>query len=1437
MNKKYIKKIEALSESLFPKNKELSGYQKFQKNLITEFIKKDATEEQYQYKIESLKNDLKREMEIRQQTRERDENSNLNKKKLSDALGYEVKFDASDIRQINQDKKALNQYYPSNKGNMNITQAEEKAIIKKQKAQKSQKVKEFTYKDNVRKAIIYLDNHDPKYITFINTLDHDEKQELQHKLVNEKRFKDLEKIKKSKNVKRLLKSEDKQPKRKGWLKKVSPNDIIETNFFMKLKEKKKEKKAYIEEKKINKFGSKRNLFQAEKKLKLIAHFEISYKDEMSYEIEETVGIYDVNEYTNIQRLLKMKEEAFRNKHIKGKKNSTHYYSENIKRLLNFTHILSPIKKRVKKQEDIKMTNQNVLRRDWLRYSKSIDKDSYNDMNNKCVYSLLVKFLKPVWTKVNEEKLIEFFKENCKEYYEPAVVYDTERENYNNYKPPIYTGDADVCYSDDEDENNEKSIYYENPKLKENVIPIKKYIPLEERGVSTRMIGELCLDKNITMYAFNQDDKCFFNNRETLIRAGKIPKNTAYPPLCFYSIDNHMYLLNNDVYKSIGASQKEKKNVIIQSSALEFDIEKDEKDEFINEREMFENISFEEATKLNDSIVFMKQSDLKEDIRAYIDKTKNLPMLKIENNKIIRMEIKEKNLTIVCDNSNLMDHNQVLEICKKTEIPYKNQSVGTLLKNLENKFFQPARKQLTKEQKIELSKNGCNHCKLISLYYEYDHIIPLCVCGDNDISNFQALCEECHDIKTKRENDNGLYFHQDNRMSSSFNKLGLDIIHSYLSKHWAVVDNLQSKRNKGNKLYKIDHIGCRKNIVYYSKEEYPQYTVMDDPKPYTGDDIKCGMYYIECNLYVSGIRGNGWYSHIIINRCLEKNLITRDIIKFEFIPSYTIPATQFKSFIDFIKKSCYEEDKKIIENNLKEGVKKPLLSKTCINSYIGMQAIIKSEFHSVRFTKSDEEASEKMMHDNIFVSNWKINNDIMLYEITETMKILNDEIYLPIYNQILAIEACNLYDLEEFVIENDGIIIDRNTDSILYEGIELDISKFFWDDDKSVEKYRYEKPTLLKCKSVCDFYRRERYTLPKIEYNNINEIENDVYFENLINEVYKSKKGCLIKALSGCGKTEFMKRFILKLENENKKIKKVAPSNKSARLISGETIHKFSNQLKASNFKQKKLIKDLENVKYIFVDEYGMLTSEFYRLLLMIKRYVPNICIIVAGDITQLAPVGDRYQGDYDTSALHYIVDGNKIEFKTCHRSDKRLFNLYTNLDNINIKEFKPKEKTHLNICYVHTTRKRINNELNLLYSKEKEVIKVEKSLKNKNTQDGVIYEGCPIVSFKNVRMIEKKKVWICNSDDYKIKKIDVEKQTFTITFINENDENEDLEISAKEFSKMFLFGYARTIHSLQGSSIEENYTIFDWCHPGFEDRLKYVSLSRAHHFNQINIMP
>ena len=1467
---KIIEKINIIKKALiysFKDGEELSKYQIYQIKLIDDLINnKNTTVEQLKSKLETLKKDITREMEMKKQADKKSEERKSTLKMLTEAEGYDVKYLNEDIEYVNKKNKLLTQYYPQKKGNMNLSQKEEDALIKKEIQQKSQKVKKFTYMDSVRTAIKYLETRDPKYFTFIEKLSDKEKAELKHKLIKEHRLNDLNKIKKSANVKRLLKPVEKQPKRKTWKKTITHEDIVNANNFMILRDEKQRKKEVISGKKLHKLYKKNKLIKEQRKLKLIVVFEYTDPQGKKEEREETVGIYDINEYTNIDNLLQHKEEQFRRKHIHGKEDSTHYYSENIKKIKSFYHIKSAVRKINKNQIDIKMTNENVMRRDWLKYSKSIDKDSYNDMGNKCVYKLLVKFLKPVWTKVDEKKLFEYFKENCKEEFEINEDEEDERkfqeklrqEKLNKslsvnsdeikitYHHPISYDDEDN--EDDEDEYKITSYYPvsyddedndEEEEENEQKEYVDKIIPFEERGISTRMIGKLCLDKNITMYAMNQDDNCIYNNKQELIDAGKKPENSAYHPLCFYSIDKHMYLLNNiyGAFKSIGETQKKKKNVITLSTAMEFDVKKEDDDNFIKDRIMIENIKFEDATELKDCIIFMKQSDLKKDIVKYIKNTKNIPSMKIENNKIIKMEIKEKNLTIVCENSNVINHNQILEICKNSKIPFKNQSVGTLVKNLENDFFKPSRLHLTKEQKEMLSKDGCNKCKLMYLGYQYDHIIPLSVCGDNSISNFQALCEECHLEKTKRENDCGLYFKNDNNISSSFNDMGLNIIKSYLSKHWAVVDNLQYKRNLNNKIYKIDHIGCRRNILSYSKYDYPQYTVMDDPKEYSGEKINCGMYYIECNLYVSGLRGNGWYSHVIIKRCLEKKLINQDMIKYEFIPSYTISGTHFKSFIEHIKKVCSEEDKKIIESNIKDGTKKPLLSKTCINSYVGMQAIMKSEFHSTRFTKSTEEASARMTEDNIFVQNWKISKDITLYEMTETIKILTDDIYLPIYNQILAIEACNLYDLEEFIIENNGIVIDRNTDSILYEGIELDISKFFWDDEKKNEKYRYEKPTLLKCRSVCDIIRDEKYIMPKIEYNIINEIKNDVYFENLIDEVYKSKQGCLIKALSGCGKTEFMKRFIKKLENENIIIDKVAPSNKSARLITGRTIHKMATELKISNLKERLLVKKLENVKYIFVDEYGMLSSEFYRLLLFIKRYVPEICIIVAGDITQLAPVGDRYHGEYDTSALHYIVDGNKMEFKTCHRSDKRLFNLYTNLDNINIDDFRPKEKTQLNICYIHTTRKRINQEMNILFSKNKEVIKVEKNEKKKNTQEGMIYEGCPIVAFENKKTILNKKVWICNSDDYIIKKIDIVKETFTITFINENDEDEDIDIPANLFNTMFYFGYARTVHSLQGSTLNENYTIFDWCHRGFDDRLKYVSLSRAKTITQINIMP
>ena len=61
-----------------------------------------------------------------------------------------------------------------------------------------------------------------------------------------------------------------------------------------------------------------------------------------------------------------------------------------------------------------------------------------------------------------------------------------------------------------------------------------------------------------------------------------------------------------------------------------------------------------------------------------------------------------------------------------------------------------------------------------------------------------------------------------------------------------------------------------------------------------------------------------------------------------------------------------------------------------------------------------------------------------------------------------------------------------------------------------------------------------------------------------------------------------------------------------------------------------------------------------------------------------------------------------------------------------------------------------------------------------------------------------------------------------------------IKIRFNDFQKYFLVAYATTIHSAQGLSIGKNYTIHEWNR--LDERLKYVSLSRARNYENIHIM-
>ena len=109
------------------------------------------------------------------------------------------------------------------------------------------------------------------------------------------------------------------------------------------------------------------------------------------------------------------------------------------------------------------------------------------------------------------------------------------------------------------------------------------------------------------------------------------------------------------------------------------------------------------------------------------------------------------------------------------------------------------------------------------------------------------------------------------------------------------------------------------------------------------------------------------------------------------------------------------------------------------------------------------------------------------------------------------------------------------------------------------------------------------------------------------------------------------------------------------------------------------------------------------------------------------------------------------------------------------------------------------------------------------SQAVILNKGVPIIS-----KVNNEDIGIFNNQRFKIVKIG----TFTITF--EDDFKKLLKINIPDFQKFFLVAYGCTVHSAQGMSIGEPYTIHEWNR--LDKRLNYVALSRSRDIKYIHIM-
>jgi ATP-dependent exoDNAse (exonuclease V) alpha subunit len=250
--------------------------------------------------------------------------------------------------------------------------------------------------------------------------------------------------------------------------------------------------------------------------------------------------------------------------------------------------------------------------------------------------------------------------------------------------------------------------------------------------------------------------------------------------------------------------------------------------------------------------------------------------------------------------------------------------------------------------------------------------------------------------------------------------------------------------------------------------------------------------------------------------------------------------------------------------------------------------------------------------------------------------------------------------------------------------------------------------------------------------------------------------------------------------------------------------------------------------FIFVDEVSMLHSNFYKILMIIKK-LKNCKLIISGDFNQLDVIHDLQKYDYkDTSILKELCDNNLIQLSKCRRSDDTLFNLiqFDNIPNLKKSDFDNKD-TEINICWTNETRKTINYKYMQIAAKRdrtKNYFILPPLQYDENSQEVKLVRKTPIIA-----KINNSKLKLINNERYIISKINLADKEITV----KNDRNE-VTISKDDFQKLFRVGYAFTTHSCQGMTINEPYTIHDF--DRMHKKLKYVALSRATKKEDINII-
>ena len=500
--------------------------------------------------------------------------------------------------------------------------------------------------------------------------------------------------------------------------------------------------------------------------------------------------------------------------------------------------------------------------------------------------------------------------------------------------------------------------------------------------------------------------------------------------------------------------------------------------------IYENVPVKDLDNYKDCIIIYSGVDsegfckthLNQELTDIISHFNHVPdpkKMKYQKSKCTRLVYKSIILEVDPNDQRAVTWKDVRTLCEQNKVDFKNQTLPSLVKEMRDRFYnsKSIRHVFTPEERAEIHQECpcCVECKkkLTIKQVNIDHIVPLACGGDNSKENLQVMCKKCHFAKTKEEHEHG--YIKTSPTQSSFNQQTYDIFTSNLSITNAFVETIQKEAPKSLKFSKIFHLDinkCRKNRLYYSKHDFPLFTVMDQAELFLGE-FRPGRYDVETDCHFP-IRGNGWYYQPTVEYLLEQNLITVNDIKQVVYSGLTVPKDYFNEFIDYLYDSMGD------------------FAKLSVNSMIGcFKPKVREHWKTLAITTDKNEAFHHFLQAHgCFVHSNEINEK-WYYQVFEQSMTSREETESPLYEMILEMEAVELHKLATIVKDNKGVVLDLSTDCVTaafprdelpfeLEKEGINIKGFYYDDKLKQPKYKLEdKEGRLKAERLPDLTRKNQ----------------------------------------------------------------------------------------------------------------------------------------------------------------------------------------------------------------------------------------------------------------------------------------------------------------------------------------------------------------------------